>query len=273
MKYLILPDVHLRWETAEKIIKHVKPDKTVFLGDYFDDFGDSPQTIGDTANWFRESVKDPNRIHICGNHDIHYWFKDFSEIRCSGYDQFKSIAINDIVKPEDWSKLQFYYVLDNKWLLSHAGVHPYWLNPNSFNVTKIGSSTLTKISSKLKRDSEACLKACGRKQSHWFYMYGFSRGYSPYYGGILWCDWTQEFIPIKGLHQIVGHTPCSKLSWLVIGKDSESYHRMGIENFFPQETLPESGSFNLCLDSQPGSAYYAIYENAMLTIHKTIDIK
>ena len=53
MKYLILPDVHNRWEKVEKIIKSVKSDKVIFLGDYFDDFGDNPQIIADVADWYR----------------------------------------------------------------------------------------------------------------------------------------------------------------------------------------------------------------------------
>src|SRR4051812_1832567 len=107
MKTLILPDVHNRHELVEKIIKSVKPDQTIFLGDYFDDFGDDPHIIAETAHWFTYSVNQKNRIHICGNHDIHYWFADNPHVRCSGYDQFKSIAVNDIVQLKDWEKLVF----------------------------------------------------------------------------------------------------------------------------------------------------------------------
>src|SRR6266705_1062443 len=129
MNYLIIPDIHTRCGIAEKIVKHHQNDvdKVVFLGDYFDDFGDDPRLASETADWFRHSVNQPNRIHICGNHDVHYWFKDCNEIRCSGYEQFKSIAINDIVTKKDWEKLIFHYVIDDKWLLSHAGVHPTWI--------------------------------------------------------------------------------------------------------------------------------------------------
>ncbi len=39
---LILPDLHLKVEQADKIIKHVGADKIICVGDVFDDFGDNP---------------------------------------------------------------------------------------------------------------------------------------------------------------------------------------------------------------------------------------
>jgi metallophosphoesterase superfamily enzyme len=97
-KILILPDIHNRWELAEKTINEIKPSKTIFLGDYFDDFNDTPQDISETAEWFKHSVHQENRIHLVGNHDTHYWFTTNKFLRCSGYEQYKSITINDILK-------------------------------------------------------------------------------------------------------------------------------------------------------------------------------
>ena len=153
MKYLILPDIHNRWEIAEKIIKSVKPDKTIFLGDYFDDFGDNPHIIADVADWFHHSVNQKDRIHLCGNHDLHYWFKDNKDMPCSGYEQFKSITINDFVTKQDWEKLKFFYILDNKWLLSHAGVHPSWVESAKFRKNPIVESSLEIIKGKLAYES------------------------------------------------------------------------------------------------------------------------
>jgi len=266
MKILILPDVHNRWELAEKTIKAVKPDQTVFLGDYFDDFGDDPHSIADTADWFHHSVNQKDRIHICGNHDIHYWFADCTRVRCSGYDQFKSIAINDLVTPKDWQKLVFYHVLDNKWLLSHGGVHPFWFSPDKFKPGEIHEYSLAQVTAKLKRDSFQFLKAAGRCEHHWFYTSGFARGPSPYYGGLLWCDWNKEFHPIRGVNQIVGHTPNYELSWTIIGEGESEFTSLPLTVGVQDWNLTEKSSFNLCLDSQPGSRYFAIYEDGKLSV-------
>lgn len=185
MRILIIPDVHNRWEKVEKIIKLVSADQVIFLGDYFDDFGDDPHIISKTANWFKHSVHQPNRIHLCGNHDIQYWQKDNPRVRCSGYDQYKSIAINDIVESRDWEKLKFFHVLDNRWLLSHAGVHPAWLNPGKFEACDFPQYSLSCLEKRLKTDSEACLIALGRFQHHWFTISGFARSPLPYYGGVV----------------------------------------------------------------------------------------
>jgi len=268
MKYLILPDVHNRWELAEKIIKSVKPDKTIFLGDYFDDFGDDPGIIADVADWFHHSVNQKNRIHLVGNHDTHYWFSGNRALRCSGYEQFKCISINDFVKKEDWEKLEWFHVLDNKWLLSHAGVHPNWIKPSTFKPDIISEISLTTIKRRLKADIIPAKEAFYANKMHWFAMPGFSRSdVSPYYGGLTWCDWTKEFHPIRGVHQLVGHTPCYDLTWIVVKQEGESFNALPLEEV-SNPTLTDKNSYNLCLDSQPGSKYYAIYENGNLLVHK-----
>ncbi len=284
MKYLIIPDVHNRISLVEKIIKAVKPDLTIFLGDYFDDFYDNPDIIIDVAKWFKKSVQKKDRIHLCGNHDVHYWFKDNIRTRCSGYDHFKSIAINDIVTNQEWEKLKFFYVLDGKWLLSHAGVHPVWINPDSFKSNSISSAKLSDVVEKLDYDSTQAMKNLYANGEHWFTYAGFSRSSrSRSYGGLLWCDWNQEFFPIKGIHQIVGHTPQRSIKWVVVAQGADQYGVLPMgdvsinttlgDKFLFTPTLTETTSYNLCLDTHPGSQNYAIYENGALTIHKSCDLK
>ncbi len=275
MKKLIIPDVHNRCELVEKIIKFVKPDLTIFLGDYFDDFFDDPNIIIDVAHWFKWSVNQKNRIHLAGNHCIHYWFKDNRNLRCSGYEQFKSIAINDIVEKKDWEKLQFYYVLDRKWLLTHAGVHPVWIKPDCIKSKEFISSNLTEIVGKLKYDSVDAVRRFYANKEHWFSYAGFSRSSQSHsYGGLLWCDWQSEFKPIRGINQIVGHTPQRQLKWIVLIPGADQYGILPLEDNLVQiPQLNEESSYNICLDSEPGSQYYSIYENGNLSIHKTSDIK
>ena len=269
MKYLIIPDIHSRWEVAEKTIKHVEGvDKVVFLGDYFDDFHDDPHIAAETADWFHHSINQKNRIHLCGNHELHYWFADNKSVRCSGYEQSKSFAINDIVTAQDWKKLIFFYVLDDTWLLTHAGVHPCWINPAKFKEKLPVETTLKKLTNKLTRESEEFLRDTGREKLHWFDIPGRSRcRNSPYYGGLLWCDWTQEFWPTRGIHQLIGHTPLRgyETPWRFL-KEGDPVTHTGALRVVPKPS--NETSYNLCLDSHPGSQFYAVYENGNLTIHR-----
>lgn len=270
-KTVIIPDTHNRWEIFEKIVKHESPDLTISLGDAFDDFHDTVNDIQKTAYWFKKSINTPNRIHLVGNHDLHYWFKDSPTTQCGGWDQFKSVAINDIVTSNDWEKLKFFYVLDNKWLLSHAGVHPYWIDPVKTREGIPLNLTLQKLSKKLDGDSEECIIKSRKDDIHWFAMPGFSRCEgSPYHGGLLWCDWNEEFRPITGINQLVGHTPqVGQLTWKFLKEGDPVTHSapLGVVPKFSK-----NDSYNLCLDSHPGSRFYAIYENGELTIESISDI-
>jgi hypothetical protein len=268
LRTLVIPDIHLHHETAEKIISFVKPDKIVFLGDYWDDFDDTPQMVCDTAEWFKWSINQSNRIHIAGNHDIMYWFPDNSNIRCGGYEQYKAIAINDIVKPKDWNKLKFFHVLDD-WFLTHGGIHPYWIDPVKFRKNEPVTITKEELVKKLKHDSLECKKQLTAGKWHWFIVAGFSRSNSPYVGGVTWCDFNQEFHPMRGIHQIVGHTPDrDKVKWIVMKEnDNAIYAPKGAE---PE--LSDKTSFNVCLDSYPALKWYGIWEGKKLTINETKNI-
>jgi hypothetical protein len=272
MKVLIIPDIHNRIDVAEKIIGSVKPDQTIFLGDVFDDFHDTPDIARKVAMWFRESVHRSDRIHLVGNHDTHYWFKDNSALRCSGYEYAKSIAINDIVTLKEWEKLKWFHVIDDTWLLSHAGFHPSILGGDAFHPLELSTSTLKHVVKRLNRDVKEANKALYAKGGHWFTRPGFSRSSSPFYGGLTWCDWNDEFIPIKGVNQIVGHTPSRRITWKNVEKGDTRWKQVYLENnvvpVFAKDT-----SYNICLDTHPGSQYYAIYEHGKLQIHKTCDLK
>lgn len=274
-KILIIPDIHLRHELVEKIIKQVEHNSIVFLGDNFDDFDDTPEMIINTAKWFHWSINQKNRIHLTGNHDVHYWFTDNSSTRCSGYGQFKSIIINDVVTKTDWEKLRFFTTIDDQWLLSHGGIHPYW-------ITSKETPTLKLIKESLEQDSTLAIKKFYSKDGHWFGVAGKARSYTANYpGGLLWCDWNDEFEPIRGIHQIVGHTPQYNVNWKIINSDGSYKKQFVAPNLTNDknvrvsvlnEELKSDNSYNLCLDSQPGSQYYAIYENGKLTVHNINDM-
>ena len=80
-KTIIISDIHNDYFTAEKIIKKENPDKIIFLGDYFDDFDDTVKDSENTAKWLVKSLKQENRIHLIGNHDLSY-MTDNSNLKC-----------------------------------------------------------------------------------------------------------------------------------------------------------------------------------------------
>ena len=268
MKYLVIPDIHLHHQVAESIINKIKPDQIVFLGDAFDNFGDTPEMVYDTARWFKDFIHRPNVTICCGNHDVMYWFKDHGNIRCGGYTDEKSKIINSIIKPEDWDKLKFFaYVGD--WLLSHAGVHPYWIDPVKFLSGERITISKEALIKKLEHDSTDCVVQLNKGKSHWFSIAGFARSNSPFVGGLLWCDFNQEFEPIRGIHQIVGHTPSkNKVQWRVLKSNDNAIYAP--EKVKPE--LNEETSFNVCLDSYPALKWYGILEGNELSIFETKDI-
>ena len=123
MKTLIVPDVHNHIDEVEAQISRYPADRVVFLGDYFDSFGDTPAMAEATARWLKASLARPERLHLWGNHDLWYRFPLNSQI-CwigSGFTPEKSRAISGVLAFEDWEKLRLVTVLDGI-VFSHAGV-------------------------------------------------------------------------------------------------------------------------------------------------------
>lgn len=195
---LIIPDIHHKWKIAEEIISLHNPDEVIFLGDYFDDFGDTPKIAGMTAEWLKESLSKPNRIHLWGNHDLPYAFPSKYTF-CAGYDSFKAVEIKKVLTLFDFDNLRFHYWI-NDYLLTHAGLHPHYLQ----GVPNIKSAQ--NIKEYLAIQEDKANMAIRSSNPHWFINCGVARyGRSPI-GGLVWCDATDEFKPIKYISQIFGHT-------------------------------------------------------------------
>ena len=75
---LVIPDVHLKFNILDPIIKDLtsqnKVDKLVFLGDYFDDWGQQTnnQLYQETCDYLTKLNKEYNCIFLLGNHDVPY---------------------------------------------------------------------------------------------------------------------------------------------------------------------------------------------------------
>ncbi len=192
MKTLIFPDVHTRHIFVDEVVKREKPDRVVMLGDFFDQFHDTPSENRKTAKWLKQCGYE----WCYGNHDVHYAFSN-PRMPCSGYEMEKKEAINEVMTHKDWEKGKFFIQVDD-WLCTHAGLHPYHIP-----MMVPGKSVIDWL---WKQECIARARL-NTQMEHWFWAAGMARGGSEHRGGILWCDFNMEFEPVPGLNQIFGHTP------------------------------------------------------------------
>ncbi len=190
-KIVIIPDIHTNYVDAEIIIETEKPDQTVFLGDYFDSFTETDESVDQTARWLADSLQKKDRVHLIGNHDLSYMTK-LLHLKSSGFTEYKQHIIDRHHIP--WGKLQPYcYVYD--WLCTHAGVSKqffkYYATRNLYGFMTETIKDLVNINNST--------------HHHKFFQVGKSRGGTSEHGGILWCDYA-EFTDIPGQKQIFGHT-------------------------------------------------------------------
>ena len=71
---MIVGDIHTHYSKVERIIKkYEKTHKFVFMGDYFDQFGDTPELNASTAHWLKTQMEErPDWVYLKGNHDEIY---------------------------------------------------------------------------------------------------------------------------------------------------------------------------------------------------------
>lgn len=186
MKTLIIPDIHTRWQTADRIIQHEPFDKLVLLGDYVDNFNDTVKDNVETLNWLKRVVAEPNVTALYGNHELSYI--DEEKYACAGWEMAKAVELKSRLRD-----LRGYLQLATKidgYLISHAGINLWFIGPEQDPWERIIIAERALLNDK----NDALLHA------------GASRGGRIPVGGVVWQDW-YEFQNIPGLPQIVGHTP------------------------------------------------------------------
>lgn len=208
MKTLIIGDIHNRIEYADAMIAEFaeRPLLVVFLGDYFDDFGDSDANAEITARWLKNKMDNqPEGVtftFLIGNHDLPYFFPELG-LGCSGFTKSKYIAIQSIMPERKYRDQLHLHTWVGEYLVTHAGLTRPLAEPmrGYSDVSFDASIDLTLIGHRKLMDREeswagesALLQA------------GTDRGGDNAHGGILWCDFN-SIVPIPGLKQICGHTP------------------------------------------------------------------
>jgi len=154
-----------------------------------------------------------NATYLIGNHDLAYYetshhsrdYKKKHHINyiCSGYTNNKSIEINKELTDEDWKEFEPFVLLNDKWLISHAGIRSELITPY-FD----GSKTIDDLEKyqleKLYNEGVESLNDCHILFNPIFGA-GRDRGGLQLVGGITWLDWGNFENSFK-FNQIVGHT-------------------------------------------------------------------
>jgi predicted phosphodiesterase len=124
MKTIFIGDIHGR-DIWKDIVSQEKPDRVIFIGDYFDSFDiRGPKQIENFKDIiaFKESGQ-CEVIMLIGNHDIHYTPGFPSQY--SGYQSKYSLMIRHLLETHK-EHLQMAYQFED-FLCTHAGVSVEWL--------------------------------------------------------------------------------------------------------------------------------------------------
>jgi hypothetical protein len=127
MKTIVLGDTHGRsnWKLA---IHQDKPDRVIFIGDYFDSF--EIPGVEQIDNFkqilqYKENNPQVEVVLLIGNHDYHY-FPEVGYTGTSGYQSKIAPSITQVVD-ENRYHLQMAYGF-GEYLFTHAGVSPVFMD-------------------------------------------------------------------------------------------------------------------------------------------------
>ena len=269
MRILVIPDVHQKLDKLSLILENNTFDTLISLGDWFDDFYDTPEHTERTAKYILKlySQFGENFIWLLGNHDIPYLYPAaYDRYACSGNTREKLKVVGRVLegsKPLGFSpKLSHVVKIDGclDFVLSHAGVtehhfgEPLNKEISSDSVAQRCSIAEERLDMGLE---DPVLNA------------GFARGGGERIGGITWADWFYEFGPIRSLSQIVGHTPLKRPEVVDgfstrIAPDEEL---ASLDRYIPK---PDK-SYNINIDTHLEN--YLTIENNEILIHKTSKLK
>lgn len=205
-KLLVIPDIHTHYAKAQRIInKYKDTHKFIFMGDYFDQFGDTPEINNSTAHWLKTTMNEhPDWVYLYGNHCVPY-HPQFS-VMCSGFSTAKKTAINEVLTIEDWNKLKYFHY-ENGHYFSHAGITKHWFQHpmkegiNVDNIQRIIDESVEKL--KIHAPADNAIWAASER-----------RGGASQVGSILWEDW-KDLSLLKGIRQVVGHTPVPRITTIL----------------------------------------------------------
>ena len=217
MQTAVIGDIHGRIEVMVAAL--AKHDRVVFVGDYVDSFN---RTKLDQILCLTLALKEHNGdsvICLRGNHEESYIDPD---ARCSGWNNIMNTHVMPL--QEEVRALPTHTWVGDI-LITHAGISQYFID--EVLVDKYLYSSNLETAELLSKYLN-----CSFHQE-----VGYARGGTKSCGGLMWCDWFEEFAPVAGLRQIVGHS----------GYRPKDYSNPDAE--YDKGVLQEGGNWNVdCLD-------------------------
>jgi len=187
MKTAVVGDIHGRLEVMEDVLDTADYDRIVFVGDYVDSFSRTKLDQLQCLELALAAHNGEDVICLRGNHEESYLDPDY---RCSGWNPVMDTHFLD--KKEAVRALPAYTWVDGI-LITHAGVSKHFLDEVLYDrYLYMGLSDIGKVDKYLEQRVHPEV--------------GYARGGSKSCGGLMWCDWFEEFAPIPGLRQIMGHS-------------------------------------------------------------------
>ncbi len=239
MKNVLIGDLHgiSDWRS---ILEFEKPDRCVFVGDYFDSFDISAAeqiyNFERIIEW-KNNNTNTEVILLIGNHDYHY-FAGMPHGNTKGFQSNLYHTIQYVIE-ENRHHMQMAYQFDNV-ICSHAGIGLTWLERNGWD----GHTPIVEYVNDVWKYKPNSFHTCG------YDPYGDSMGETPIWirPRSLMKDWSPEYR--KAYIQVVGHTGRNSID--IKGKSTGG-------RFYFIDTLQTSGEY-LIIDN--GN----IYSNSLKNI-------
>ncbi len=211
MKILSIGDVHgfdtwKKFGDIQHLIHNPKSNKYdfdyyIFVGDYVDSFTKTNEEIKkNLKDIIKFKKKHPNKVILLwGNHDIQY-LTSYREHGCSGYRPEAYFDLHEIFR-KNRKLFQLAFQIDN-YIWTHAGIHRGWYEYEFPYKSK---------------DIADDLNLAFEENNKSIFNVGYLRGGRSNVGGPLWADKIETSKkPLKGYHQIVGHTRIKEMKKVVI---------------------------------------------------------
>lgn len=143
-KRIIFGDFHGHFDSLAQIYQDEKPYSVIHLGDYFDNFHDSVDSIKEAftnlINLRKEhlsDVKNGDFVLLLGNHDYHYLqygLEKYSGYN-TGYDLWAHQQLQELWDTHQLKLVAYDYT--SKTLYSHAGITNTWLKENRMDEAEL----------------------------------------------------------------------------------------------------------------------------------------
>jgi len=243
LRTLIIGDIHNEIGRVDAVLAEYAGQchSVIFLGDYFDSYGDGPAQMRESCLWLKDSLQNPNRIHLLGNHDVAYFINGHLQTNCPGHTAEKQAVFEEF---RGSLALDAFAVAETlgPWLISHAGLPP--------------AHTKGKTPEELVKECAEELKNAQSGASSWIFDRAQERGGRASTGGPLWLDWSGEFKPTPGIHQIVGHSQSkgvARAKCLTLDRNHRSFEVMKPSPWPRLKQFPHPAgwsSINWCIDTK-----------------------